>query len=668
MTEDQGNQLLWQPNTAVRENANLTRYMRWLADHKGIHTATYPELWRWSVDHVAEFWESLWDYFDLIYSQKWATPLANREMPGAEWFPGARLNYAENIFAKMSAARPMMLYKAEDAPLVELSWQTVYDQVNRLAEVLRGMGVEPGDRVAAYMPNVPETITAVLAVASLGAIWSSCSPDFGGRSVLDRFTQIEPKVLIAVDGYRYGGKSFDRRAVLAELQAALPTIQHTILVPFNHPSSDSPANTVLWEDALAGVSPSPKMSFAQVPFDHPLWVLYSSGTTGLPKPIVQGHGGILLEHVKATVFHNDLKPGDRFFWYTSTGWMMWNYMLGSLLSGASIVVYNGSPAYPNIQELFKLAEASGMTYFGTSAAFVTACIKAGIRPNQTYDLSRIRGVGSTGSPLTMEGFQWIYDNVNQELALESLSGGTDLCTAFVGGARIQPIYAGEIQGAALGAKVQAFNEAGEPVVGEVGELVITEPMPSMPLYFWNDPEMARYKESYFEMFPGVWRHGDWISFNARGGCVIYGRSDSTINRQGIRMGTSEIYRVVESFDEVADSLIIDLELLGRESYLPLFVVLRAGLELDDDLRQRIAHKLRQEVSPRHVPNEIIQIAEVPYTLSGKKMEVPIRKILLGMDAQQAAKRGAMRNPQSIDFFLSFAERVTAVTNTPTQHP
>ncbi|MBP6472757.1 MAG: acetoacetate--CoA ligase [Chloroflexi bacterium] len=662
MTQDQGNQLLWQPSTAVRENANLTRYMRWLADHKGVYAVTYPELWRWSVDHVAEFWESLWDYFGLAYSQKWTAPLASREMPGAEWFPGARLNYAENIFAKMTAERPMMLYKAEDAPLVELGWQTIYDQANRLAEVLRGMGVEPGDRVVAYMPNVPETITAVLAVASLGAIWSSCSPDFGSRSVLDRFTQIEPKVLIAVDGYRYGGKNYDRRAVLAELQAALPTIQHTILVPFSHPATDSLVRTVLWQDALAGVSPSPTMSFAQVPFDHPLWVLYSSGTTGLPKPIVQGHGGILLEHVKATVFHNDLKPGDRFFWYTSTGWMMWNYMLGSLLSGASIIVYNGSPGYPSINGLFDLAEASGMTYFGTSAAFVSACIKADIHPNQAYDLSRVRGVGSTGSPLTMEGFQWIYDNINQELALESLSGGTDLCTAFVGGARIQPIYAGEIQGASLGAKVQAFNEGGEPVIGEVGELVITEPMPSMPLYFWNDPEMARYKESYFEMFPGVWRHGDWISFNERGGCVIYGRSDSTINRQGIRMGTSEIYRVVESLDEVVDSLIIDLELLGRESYMPLFVVLRAGLILDDDLRQHIAHKLRQEVSPRHIPNEIIQIAEVPYTLSGKKMEVPIRKILLGMDVQQAAKRGAMRNPESIDFFLGFAEWVTTVAN------
>jgi acetoacetyl-CoA synthetase len=477
--------------------------------------------------------------------------------------------------------------------------------------------------------------------------------------VLDRFTQIEPTVLIAVDGYQYGGKTFDRRTVVAELQAALPTLRQTILVPYVRNDTAGLDNTVLWDGALASVVVSAEIEFEQLPFDHPLWVLYSSGTTGLPKPIVQGHGGILLEHAKATIFHNDLKPTDRFFWYTSTGWMMWNYMLGSLLSGATIIVYNGSPAYPDINALFALAEQSGMTYFGTSAAFVSACIKADIRPNQQYDLSAIRGVGSTGSPLTTEGFQWIYDNINRELALESLSGGTDLCTAFVGGARIRPIYTGEIQGASLGAKVQAFDDFGRTVIDEVGELVITEPMPSMPLYFWNDPDMARYKASYFEMFPGVWRHGDWIAINERGGCVIYGRSDSTINRQGIRMGTSEIYRVVEGFDDVIDSLIIDLEFHGRESYLPLFVVLRDGLQLDDGLRDRIRKQLRADVSPRHVPDDIFQVAQIPYTLSGKKIEVPIRKILLGMDVAKAANRGAMRNPVALDYFVAFAKTLQA---------
>jgi acetoacetyl-CoA synthetase len=390
-------------------------------------------------------------------------------------------------------------------------------------------------------------------------------------------------------------------------------------------------------------------------------VLYSSGTTGLPKPIVHGHGGILLEHLKAIAFHNDVKAGDRFFWYTSTGWMMWNYLVGSLLSGAAAIIYDGSPGYPDMNALFELAQSSGMTYFGASAAFISACSRAGIHPNQQFDLSRLRGVGSTGSPLTVEGFHWVYENINRRLALESLSGGTDLCTAFVGGVRIMPIYAGEIQGASLGAKVQAFNEAGEPVIDEVGELVISEPMPSMPLYFWNDPAMERYQASYFEMFPGVWRHGDWIKFNERGGCIIYGRSDSTINRQGIRMGTSEIYRVVESFEEVLDSLIVDLELLGRESYMPLFVVLREGYYLTDELKQRIKQKLREDVSPRHIPNEILQISEVPYTLSGKKMEVPIRKILLGIDTHKAANPDAMRNPRALDFFVEFARKLTSAS-------
>lgn len=651
--------LLWEPSAEVIANANLTRYMRWLAERRGVDCQTYSDLWRWSVQEIEAFWESLWDYFGLRYSKRWSTPLVERIMPGATWFPDAELNYAENIFAQMTDERPMLLFKAEGKPLVEYSWREIYDQTRRLAAVLRGLGVQRGDRVVAFMPNIPQTIVALLATASLGAIWSSCSPDFGSRSVLDRFSQIEPKILIAVDGYTYGGKAFDRRSVVAELQAALPSVEKTILVPHLKASAEGLRDTLIWAEALDGSPPDAELTFAQVPFDHPLWVLYSSGTTGLPKPIVHGHGGILLEQIKATAFHNNLKAGDRFFWYTSTGWMMWNYLVGSLLSSATAIVYDGSPSYPDMNALFELAEASGMSYFGTSAAFVNACIKADIHPNRRYDLSRIRGVGSTGSPLSVEGFGWIYENINPQLALESLSGGTDLCTAFVGGARILPIYAGEIQAASLGAKVQAFNDAGQPVIDEVGELVISEPMPSMPLFFWNDPNFERYKASYFEVYEGVWRHGDWIKFNPRGGCVIYGRSDSTINRQGIRMGTSEIYRVVESFDEVLDSLIIDLELLGRESYLPLFVVLREGARLDDDLKDRIKQKLREDISPRHVPNDIIQIEQVPYTLSGKKMEVPIRKILLGMDTHRAANPDAMRNPQALDFFVEFARTLAA---------
>lgn len=649
--------LLWTPSPDVIENANLTAYMRWLADRKGLTFDTYRDLWRWSVTEIEAFWETIWAYFDLAYAGDWTTPLESRTMPGARWFPGVTLNYAENIFGRMTPDRPMLLYKAEDRPLVAVSWQEMADQTARLAHALREMGVGPGDRVVAFMPNIPETIVALLATASLGAIWSSCSPDFGSRSVLDRFQQIEPTVLIAVDGYQYGGKPFDRREVVAELQAALPSLTQTILVPFSAETDPGLPNTRLWSDVLLAAGEQP-LTFTQVPFDHPLWVLYSSGTTGLPKPIVHGHGGIVLEHVRATALHNDQHPGDRFFWYTSTGWMMWNYMVGTLLAGSTIIVYNGSPAYPDLYALFELAEASGMTYFGTSAAFVSACIKSGIRPKQRYDLSAIRAVGSTGSPLSPAGFHWIYDNINPHLALESLSGGTDLCTAFVGGARILPIYTGEIQGATLGAKVAAYDEAGAPVIDEVGELVITEPLPSMPLFFWNDPDQARYRASYFEMFPGVWRHGDWIKINERGGCIIYGRSDSTINRQGIRMGTAELYRVVEAFDDIVDSLIIDLEFRGRESYLPLFVVLRDGLTLDDALRDRIRRRLRQDVSPRHVPDDIIQIDAVPYTLSGKKMEVPIRKIMLGADPQQTVKRGAMRNPESLAFFVAFAKGIT----------
>jgi acetoacetyl-CoA synthetase len=583
-------------------------------------------------------------------------------MPGAIWFPDAKLNFAENVFAKRSADRPVMIYKTEDKPLVDISWEEILEKSGLLAQTLRELGVKRGDRVVAYLPNIPEAVIAFLATASLGAIWSSCSPDFGSRSVLERFAQIEPKVLIAVDGYQYNGKVFDRLKVITELQDALPTLEQTILVPEIGVIQQGLVETIVWQDALSTANSSEELSFEQVAFDHPLWVLYSSGTTGLPKPIVHGHGGILLELVKETVFHNNLHAGDRFFWYTSTGWMMWNYMVGALLSGATIVLYNGSPGYPDLNCLFELAEAAGVTYFGTSAAFVSACMKAGIRPNMDYKLELLRCVGSTGSPLTAEGFQWVYENVKSELALESLSGGTDLCTPFVGGVPTQPIYAGEIQGASLGAKVQAFNEAGEPILNEVGELVISEPMPSMPIYFWNDPDMVRYKDSYFGIYPGIWRHGDWISFNDRGGCVIYGRSDSTINRMGIRMGTSEFYRIVEAFDEIADSLIIDMELLGRESYLPLFVVLLPGTDLDDELKTAISQRIRQELSPRHVPDEIIVIDEVPYTLSGKKMEVPVRKILLGMDMETAINPGAMRNPEALDFFVQFANQLSSTSD------
>ncbi len=647
--------LLWTPSPETIQNANITRYIRWLGENDVVEVDGYPQLWRWSIENISDFWLSVWRYFDLAGSYEPGKILTDANMPGAKWFSGARINYAENIFRMTTDARSALIYKEEDKPLQTISWAELYRQTSQLVAYFRQIGVGKGDRVAAYLPNMPQTIVAFLATASLGAIWSSASPDFGVGAVLDRFGQIEPKVLLAVDGYRYAGKSFDRRKQVAKLQANLPALRQTILLPFASENATGLTDAILWNEALNSVDQTVSLKFEPTPFDHPLWILYSSGTTGLPKPIVHGHGGCTLEHVKATVFHNDLQPSDRFFWYSSTGWMMWNYLVGSIFSGSVPILYNGSPAYPDMNALFALAEESGMSYFGASAAFITACINAGIQPNKQFDLSRIRAVGSTGSPLTTAGYRWVYENINPDLALESLSGGTDLCTAFVGGARTMPVYAGIIQGASLGADVRAFNEAGESVIDEVGELVIVQPMPSMPLYFWNDLENARYKESYFNIYAGIWRHGDWIKFNSDGGCVIYGRSDATINRHGVRIGASELYQVVESLPEITDSLVVDLELLGKKSYLPLFVVLADGAALDDALKSRIKQRLRAEVSPRHAPDDIFEIAEIPYTLSGKKMELPIRKILLGQPPDQAAKRGAMRNPKTLDFFIAFAQ-------------
>jgi acetoacetyl-CoA synthetase len=651
--------LLWQPTEQDRQNANLTDYMTWLSREFDVSFDNYAALWQWSVENAAEFWQSIWLYFEVISSKEATTPLASPAMPDAKWFEGAELNYAENFFARKVAGQAAILFKAEDRPLIEITWDEIAQQTAQLASALRMMGVAKGDRVVAYMPHIPETIVALFAVSSLGAIWSGCSPDFGSRSVLDRFQQIEPKVLLTVDSYQYGGKTFDRREIISELNIGLPTLEKIIVVSDIVGEEEQAENNkfVAWSDLVYDSDESQELTFEQVSFDHPLWVLYSSGTTGLPKPIVQGHGGILLEHLKMSSLHLDLKPGDRFFWYTSTGWMMWNFLIGGLLAGATIVIYDGSPGYPNLNVLWELAQKVGITYFGTSAAFIGVCVKANLTPGESYDLRRLRAVGSTGSPLSPEGFAWIYKNVHPNIALESVSGGTDLCTAFLGGCRLLPIYAGEIQGAALGADVKAFNESGESVVDEMGELVITRPMPSMPLFFWNDPGDERYRASYFEMYPGIWRHGDWIKFNERGGCVIYGRSDSTINRQGIRMGTSELYRTVESLPEVQDSLVIDLELLGREPYLYLFIVLKEDRELDDALKSKIKQSIRTEISPRHLPNEIAVISEVPYTLSGKKMEVPVRRVLLGSPVEVAVNVGAMRNPKAIDYFVELAESV-----------
>jgi acetoacetyl-CoA synthetase len=646
--------LLWEPPSQLRRGSTMQAYIDWLAEHKNLHFGDYAALWQWSVQEIEAFWESLWQFFDLRAAAPYTQVLAERRMPGAHWFTGARLSYAEQVFRNATATHPAIVYESELRPLGQLSWAELEQQAGAVAAGLRAMGVGPGDRVVAYMPNIPEAVVAFLATASIGAIWSSCSPDMGSASVLDRFKQIEPKVLFAVDGSMYGGKPFDRRATIDELREAMPSLERVVLVPYLHPAgahAGADARTTTWDALLAHQG---RLVFEQLPFEHPLWVLYSSGTTGLPKPIVQGQGGILLEHLKSVALHLNLKPGERFFWFSTPGWMMWNFLVGGLLAGCTIVLYDGSPGWPDLGALWRFAERAGIQFFGTSAAYIAACMKAGLEPAQAADLSRLVGLGSTGSPLAADGFAWVYAHVKRDLWLASISGGTDVCTAFVGSCPLLPVHAGEIQCRCLGAAVHAFDDHAEPVLGQVGELVISEPMPSMPLYFWNDPGDARYRESYFEMYPNIWRHGDWMMITARGGVVIYGRSDATINRMGIRMGTSELYRVVEAMPEVLDSLVVDLEYLGRPPYMPLFVVLREGLPLDDDLKARISTRIREALSARHVPSAIFAVPAIPRTLSGKKMELPVKKILLGAEARRVANPDSMSNPQTIDYFAELA--------------
>jgi acetoacetyl-CoA synthetase len=622
---------LWEPPADLREGSAMARFMR----ARGM--TEYAELWQWSVDDLAGFWAAVWAEFEV--GGEHGEVLAEASMPGAVWFPGTTLNYAERLFRGKPGDRVAIHHASELRALGTWTWDELRAQTAAIRSGLAARGVGRGDRVAAYLPNVPETIAAFLATASLGAIWSSAAPEFGRRSVIDRFAQIEPKVLLAIDGYRYGGKDFDRRdavaAIAAEIGAPAVTLGHL--------------DGTGWEHGFLGDGP---LTFAPVPFDHPLWVLYSSGTTGLPKAIVQGQGGILLEHLKKMYLHLDLGEDDRFFWFTTTGWMMWNFLVSGLLTDASIVLYDGNPATPSLDRLWELAEETGMTTFGTSASYIAACMKAGVEPAAGRDLSRLRAVGSTGSPLAPEGFAWVYEHVGRDTWLFSTSGGTDLCTAFVGGCPVLPVYEGELQCRSLGADIHAFDERGEPVIDEVGELVIVQPMPSMPLYFWGDEDGARHREAYFEMFPGVWRHGDWIRITPRGTAIISGRSDSTINRGGIRMGTSEIYRAVLAVPEVVDALVVDVPQPGEENWMPLFVVLREGAQLDDELVGAIRRRVREDCSPRHVPSEVREIAEVPRTLSGKVLEVPVKRILMGEAPEKAASRDSLANPAALDVFVA----------------
>lgn len=675
---------------------HITRYTDWLARERGLHfdpstTEGYDALWRWSVTDLHAFWGSIWEHFGMQSPTPYATVLAEATMPGARWFPGAQVNYAQHLFSHADAAHaaghPAIVFRNEAmqarGELLEIAWPELGRQVASLAAELAKLGVQRGDRVGAFMPNIPQTVVAFLACASLGAIWSVCSPDMGPVAVLDRFRQIEPKVLIAVDGYTYGGVAHDRLPVLRGLLAELPSVRHVVLLRYQDEAADAaglagPSNPTLAIHDFTALT-SHDVAFAPVwlPFDHPLWVVYSSGTTGLPKPIVHGHGGVMIEALKAGALHNDVGPsalgGDRYHWYSATGWIMWNSQLGALLGGATICIYDGNPGgsakSPDLTTLWRFAADAGVTFFGAGAAFYANCLKAGIEPARVADLSRLRAIGSTGSPLAIDAYHWVWEQMpkvdGRDIWLTPISGGTDFAGAFVAGLPTLPVVAGEMQCRCLGAAVEAWNDAGQPLIDEVGELVCVRPMPSMPLYFWNDEANTRYLGSYFDMYPGgngkpaVWRHGDWIRITQRGGAIIYGRSDATINRHGIRMGTAELYRAVEALPEVLDSLVVDLEYLGRESYMPLFVVLRDGVQLDAALTKRMKDGIKTALSARHVPNEIFQVEAIPRTLSGKKMELPVKKLLMGTPAEQVFKLDAMANAGCVAWFVAFAARRSA---------
>jgi acetoacetyl-CoA synthetase len=661
--------VLWAPSSVQIAPTRLADYMQWLVDQKGLQFENYQALWQWSVDELEAFWQSIWDYFDVQANGSCDPVLGSTKMPGANWYPKTQLNYAEHIFRNSTPDRPALVVRSEGEPVRYVSWAELEASTGALAAKLRAMGVESGDRVASYMPNRAETVIAFLACASLGAIWSSCSPDMGATVVLDRFRQIEPKVLFAVDSYSYNGKHHDRSALVEELIKELPSLQQIVHVTGPVASSlGSKSAPLSWGNRAmswsTSISAEAALTYHRMSFSHPLWIVYSSGTTGLPKAIVHSHGGIVLTHLKTLTLQHDLRPGDRLMFLGSTGWIVWNLQVGALLTGASIVLFDGNPAWPDAQALWQFIDEQQVTLLGCGAAFLVNCMKDKLRPRDLVKLGALRSINSTGSPLPNDAYAWVYDAVKSDVWLASISGGTDIASGFVACAPNLPVTAGEIQCRELGVAAYAFNESGNTVVNEVGELVITKPMPSMPVFFWNDEGGTRYRESYFEQFPGMWRHGDWIRFTPTGTSVIYGRSDTTINRYGIRMGTAEIYRVVEELPEIRDSLVVDLEYLGKPSYMPLFVVLNAGFELDESLKANIVQQIKTKASARHVPNEIFVVAEIPRTLTGKKMELPVRKLLLGIEANKVASPDAMANPSSFDFFVRLAEQLkNQVVNT-----
>ena len=645
--------VLWQPTTESKQATRLAAFAREAARRRGLDLdpTDYDAIWRWSVEHPEQFWADVAAWSGVIGER---VPdervLPRREMPGAEWFPDATVNYAEQALRHATDETPALVAVAEDADPWEVSWAQLRGQVGAFAATLRRLGVRRGDRVVGYLPNVPEAVVAFLGAAAIGAVWSCCAPDFGTRAVLDRFAQIEPTVLVAVDGYRFNGRDHDRRDVVAELRAALPSVRTTVAVPRLFPGG-VPDGALAWDDAVADPR---EPEFETLPFDAPLWIVWSSGTTGLPKGIVHGHGGVVLEQHKQLGLHGDVGPGDRFSWYASTAWIMWNIATSALLRGATVVVYDGAPAYPSVDAQFALAARTGITYLGTSAGYLIACEKAGIRPGEDHDLSALRTIGSTGSPLPASAFSWVYDAVGGDVFLASVSGGTDVATGFVGSTLLLPVTAGELQRPMLGVAAAAWGEDGRPVVGELGELVVTEPMPSMPLYFWNDPGDTRYREAYFEPWPGVWRHGDWMEVTGRGTCVITGRSDSTLNRGGVRMGTADVYAAVEAFPEVADCVVLGVEQRDGGYWMPLFVQLAPGAELTDDLRDRIRAAIRTSASPRHVPDEILVVPGVPHTRTGKRLEVPLKRLFQGVPPEKAVNPGAVDDASLVEHYVALA--------------
>ncbi len=648
---------LWEADHTTRQNSHLTQYINWLnTSYRLNFSGDYEQLHQWSIDHVEVFWESIWKYFNVINHRSYDRVTNGKKMPYTRWFLNSQINYAEHIFRNATDEFPALISKSETRPTQEVSWQALEAQTAHLREFFKESGIQTGDRIVGFLPNIPEATVSFLATNSLGAIWSCCSPDFGIDSILDRFSQINPKILIAVDGYQYGGKPFDRMEVIAAVKEKIPSLEKVIIIPYlsHEENISSIGDYIHWNTIFDG--PVPELRFTPVDFNHPMWVLYSSGTTGNPKAITHSHGGMLLEHFKYLAFHNDVHRGERFFWYTTTGWMMWNFVQASLLCGATAVLYDGNPAFPNLEVLWDFAEKAEIHHFGTSAPYIVACMKADIHPGRQHTFKKLRSIGSTGAPLPPEAFDWIYGHIKKDVWLCSMSGGTDVCTAFVGGCLLKPVIEGYIQCRALGVAMYAYDDDGQIVWDETGEMVITQPMPAMPIYFWNDKDHSRYLESYFEQYPEVWRHGDWVEFTRDGMLRILGRSDATLNRHGVRIGTAEIYRVIDTFEQVEDSLVVNLEYASGDHFMPIFLKMKPGHHLSDELIRLISQKLRSAYSPRHIPDRFIRVEDIPYTISGKKMEGPVKKILLGKSTKKSLNRDAMRNPESLEIYETMAQQ------------